>query len=146
MHNKVFVLFRHFNGVSITHAGEIRKFCTECGFVKIECCFAGSGKVEVRIQLSHNCSVFGGYYLAAALSVAISSFFIFIISCITPGFCTRSFISEGVICQLTPNLSLSHPHMLSKPPSDVSLDQEASISSCMSHSTTSDIPSDSSKL
>src|SRR6185437_2519975 len=88
------------------------------------------------------------YFWFAACSIFVMSiFFICIIACLAR-FELRGALSRigsnslsGVICHDIPNLSFSHPHWLSWPPSAVSLDQYSSTSSCVLQCTTKEIDS-----
>src|SRR6185312_3598870 len=88
------------------------------------------------------------YFWFAACSIfAMSIFFICIIACMArcdlPGSLSPISSSNlsGVICQDIPNLSFSHPHWLSWPPSAVSLDQYSSTSCCVLQWTTKETDS-----
>src|SRR4051794_39280207 len=57
------------------------------------------------------------YSFAAASSVAMSNFTIFIIAAMALGWFTSSPIFSGTICQHKPNLSVSQLHAIGLPPS-----------------------------
>src|SRR5688572_28054797 len=50
--------------------------------------------------------------------------------------------AEGIICQDTPNLSLSQPHLDYSPPSAVSFSHSSSTSACVLQFTYSQMPSE----